>query len=163
MKAVLQRVTSARVLVDERTVGEIGKGMVIFLGVAGEDDEADAKWLAEKIASLRIFPDSQGKMNLSIKEAAGSALVVSQFTLLGDCRKGRRPSFAKAAPPEQAESLYERFVDMLRQDETLSVATGTFGAMMAVSLVNDGPVTLILSSRGIAVGACELIGSRAQE
>ena len=163
MKAVLQRVTSARVLVDERTVGEIGKGMVIFLGVAGEDDEADAKWLAEKIASLRIFPDSQGKMNLSIKEAAGSALVVSQFTLLGDCRKGRRPSFAKAAPPEQAESLYERFVDMLRQDETLSVATGTFGAMMAFSLFNDCPVTLILSSRGIAVGACELIGSRAQE
>jgi len=147
MKAVLQRVTSARVLVDERTVGEIGKGLLILVGVAGEDHEADAKWLAEKIASLRIFPDSQGKMNLSIKEAAGSALVVSQFTLLGDCRKGRRPSFDKAAPPEKAESLYQRFVEMLRQDEGLLVATGTFGAMMAVSLVNDGPVTLILNSR----------------
>ncbi len=147
MKAVLQRVTSARVLVDERTVGEIGKGLLILVGVAGEDHEADAKWLAEKIASLRIFPDSQGKMNLSIKEAAGSALVVSQFTLLGDCRKGRRPSFDKAAPPEKAESLYQRFVEMLRQGEGLSVATGTFGAMMAVSLVNDGPVTLILNSR----------------
>jgi D-tyrosyl-tRNA(Tyr) deacylase len=147
MKAVLQRVTSARVLVEERTVGEIGNGLLILVGVAGEDHEADAKWLAEKIASLRIFPDSQGKMNLSIKEAAGSALVVSQFTLLGDCRKGRRPSFDKAAPPEKAESLYQRFVEMLRQDEGLSVATGTFGAMMAVSLVNDGPVTLILNSR----------------
>ncbi len=147
MKAVLQRVTSARVQVDERTVGEIGKGLLILVGVAGEDHEADAKWLAEKIASLRIFPDSQGKMNLSIKEAAGSALVVSQFTLLGDCRKGRRPSFDKAAPPEKAESLYQRLVEMLRQDEGLSVATGTFGAMMAVSLVNDGPVTLILNSR----------------
>jgi len=147
MKAVLQRVTSARVLVDERTVGEIGKGLLILVGVASEDHEADAKWLAEKIASLRIFPDSQGKMNLSIKEAAGSALVVSQFTLLGDCRKGRRPSFDKAAPPEKAENLYQRFVEMLRQDEGLSVATGTFGAMMAVSLVNDGPVTLILNSR----------------
>jgi D-tyrosyl-tRNA(Tyr) deacylase len=146
MKAVLQRVTSARVQVDERTVGEIGKGLLILLGVAGEDHEADAKWLAEKIASLRIFPDSQGKMNLSIKEAAGSALVVSQFTLLGDCRKGRRPSFDKAAPPEKAESLYQRFVEMLRQGGGLSVATGTFGAMMAVSLVNDGPVTLILNS-----------------
>ena len=147
MKAVLQRVTSARVLVDERTIGEIGKGLLILVGVAGEDHEADAKWLAEKIASLRVFPDSQGKMNLSIKEAAGSALVVSQFTLLGDCRKGRRPSFDKAAPPEKAESLYRRFVEMLRLDEGLSVATGTFGAMMAVSLVNDGPVTLILNSR----------------
>lgn len=147
MKAVLQRVTSARVQVDERTVGEIGKGLLILLGVAGEDHEADAKWLAEKIASLRIFPDSQGKMNLSIKEAAGSALVVSQFTLLGDCRKGRRPSFDKAAPPEKAESLYQRFVEMLRQGGGLSVATGIFGAMMAVSLVNDGPVTLILNSR----------------
>ena len=147
MKAVLQRVTSARVLVDGRTVGEIGKGLLILVGVAGEDHQADAKWLAEKIASLRIFPDSQGKMNLSIKEAAGSALVVSQFTLLGDCRKGRRPSFDKAAPPEKAESLYQRFVEMLRQDEGLSVATGTFGAMMAVWLVNDGPVTLTLDSR----------------
>ena len=147
MKAVLQRVASARVMVDERTVGEIGKGLLILLGVAGEDGEPDAKWLTEKIASLRIFPDLQGKMNLSIKEADGSALVVSQFTLLGDCRKGRRPSFDKAAPPAKAESLYQRFVEMLREDEGLSVETGAFGAMMAVSLVNDGPVTLILDSR----------------
>ena len=147
MKAVLQRVTSAQVLVDEQTVGEIGKGLLILLGVAGEDHEADAKWLAEKIGSLRIFPDAHGKMNLSIKEAVGSALVVSQFTLLGDCRKGRRPSFDKAAPPDKAEGLYQQFVELLRRDEGLSVATGRFGAMMAVSLVNDGPVTLILDSR----------------
>ncbi|MGH9462906.1 MAG: D-aminoacyl-tRNA deacylase [Vicinamibacteria bacterium] len=149
MRAVLQRVTSARVQVDENTIGEIGKGLLILLGVSREDAEPDASWLAEKVATLRIFRDSEGRMNLSIKEAGGSALVVSQFTLMGDSRKGRRPSFDKAASPEQAERLYERFVELLRAElgPDLEVATGSFGAYMSVSLVNDGPVTLILDSR----------------
>ncbi len=149
MRAVLQRVTSARVQVDEHTVGEIGKGLLILLGVAREDAEPDANWLAEKVAALRIFQDPEGRMNLSIKETGGSALVVSQFTLMGDCRKGRRPGFDKAAPPDQAESLYERFVELLRAElgPEIEVATGSFGAFMSVSLVNDGPVTLILDSR----------------
>lgn len=149
MRAVLQRVTSACVQVDERTVGEIGKGLVILLGVAREDAEPDASWLAEKVAALRIFQDPEGRMNLSIKETGGSALVVSQFTLMGDCRKGRRPGFDKAAPPDQAERSYERFVELLRAElgPELEVATGSFGAYMSVSLVNDGPVTLILDSR----------------
>lgn len=149
MRAVLQRVTSACVQVDQRTVGEIGKGLMILLGVAREDAEPDASWLAEKVAALRIFQDPEGRMNLSIKETGGSALVVSQFTLMGDCRKGRRPGFDKAAPPDQAEKLYERFVELLRAElgPELEVATGSFGAYMSVSLVNDGPVTLILDSR----------------
>lgn len=149
MRAVLQRVTSARVQVDEHTVGEIGKGLLILLGVAREDTEPDASWLAEKVAALRIFQDPEGRMNLSIKETGGSSLVVSQFTLMGDCRKGRRPGFDKAAPPDQAEQLYERFVELLRAElgPEIEVATGSFGAYMSVSLVNDGPVTLILDSR----------------
>lgn len=149
MRAVLQRVTSARVQVDEHTVGEIDKGLLILLGVAREDAEPDASWLAEKVAALRIFQDPEGRMNLSIKETGGSALVVSQFTLMGDCRKGRRPGFDKAAPPDQAEELYERFVELLRAElgPEIEVATGSFGAYMSVSLVNDGPVTLILDSR----------------
>ncbi len=149
MRAVLQRVTSARVQVEEHTVGEIGKGLLILLGVAREDTEPDASWLAEKVAALRIFQDPEGRMNLSIKETGGSSLVVSQFTLMGDCRKGRRPGFDKAAPPDQAEQLYERFVELLRAElgPEIEVATGSFGAYMSVSLVNDGPVTLILDSR----------------
>ena len=149
MRAVLQRVTSARVQVEDRTVGEIGKGLLILLGVAREDAEPDATWLAEKVAALRMFQDPEGRMNLSIKETRGSALVVSQFTLMGDSRKGRRPGFDKAAPPDQAERLYERFVELLRAElgPELEVATGSFGAYMSVSLVNDGPVTLILDSR----------------
>ena len=149
MRVVLQRVTSARVQVDEHTVGEIDKGLLILLGVAREDAEPDASWLAEKVAALRIFQDPEGRMNLSIKETGGSALVVSQFTLMGDCRKGRRPGFDKAAPPDQAEELYERFVELLRAElgPEIEVATGSFGAYMSVSLVNDGPVTLILDSR----------------
>ena len=149
MRAVLQRVTSARVQVDQRTVGEIGKGLLILLGVGREDAEPDAIWLAKKIAALRIFQDPEGRMNHSVKETEGSALVVSQFTLLGDCRKGRRPGFDKAAPPDQAERLYKRFVELLRAElgPELSVATGSFGAYMTVSLVNDGPVTMILDSR----------------
>jgi D-tyrosyl-tRNA(Tyr) deacylase len=135
--------------VDEHTVGEIGKGLLILLGVAREDTEPDASWLAEKVAALRIFQDPEGRMNLSIKETGGSSLVVSQFTLMGDCRKGRRPGFDKAAPPDQAEQLYERFVELLRAElgPEIEVATGSFGAYMSVSLVNDGPVTLILDSR----------------
>jgi len=149
MRAVLQRVTSARVEVDGSTVGEIGQGLLVLLGVSREDAEPDARWLAEKVSTLRIFPDPEGRMNLSLKETGGSALVVSQFTLLGDSRKGRRPSFEKAAPPEQAERLYERFVELIRAElgPQAKVATGSFGAFMSVSLVNDGPVTLILDSR----------------
>lgn len=149
MRVVLQRVTSARVQVDERTIGEIGPGLLILLGVGREDAEPDARWLAEKVAGLRIFGDGEGRMNLSLLDTGGSALVVSQFTLMGDSRKGRRPGFDKAAPPEQAERWYERFVELLRAElgDTRKVATGLFGAFMSVSLVNDGPVTLILDSR----------------
>lgn len=149
MRAVLQRVTSARVHADQRVVGEIGKGLLILLGVAREDREPDAIWLAEKVVTLRMFQDPQGRMNLSIMETGGSALVVSQFTLLGDCRKGRRPGFDKAAPPDKADPLYRRFVELLRGHlgAESRVATGDFGAYMAVSLVNDGPVTFILDSR----------------
>jgi D-aminoacyl-tRNA deacylase len=149
MRAVLQRVTSARVEVDHRVIGEIGKGLMILVAVAREDAEPDAAWLAEKVSTLRVFQDPEGRMNVSLPEAGGSALVVSQFTLLGDCRKGRRPGFDKAAPPEKAESLYQHFVQLLRNrlGPSASVATGDFGANMAVSLVNDGPVTLILDSR----------------
>ena len=149
MRAVLQRVSSARVDVGEHTVAEIGEGALILLGVSREDAEPDARWLAEKVAGLRIFLDPQGRMNLSVKETAGSVLVVSQFTLMGDCRKGRRPGFDKAAPPELAERLYQRFVEILRSElgPEHPVATGSFGAMMRMSLVNEGPVTLILDSR----------------
>lgn len=149
MRAVVQRVTSARVQVDGRAVGEIGKGLLILLGVAREDAVPDASWLAEKVATLRIFQDSEGRMNRSVKETGGSTLVVSQFTLMGDARKGRRPSFDKAAPPDQAERLYARFVELLRAElgPGPEVVTGSFGAYMQVSLVNDGPLTLILDSR----------------
>ena len=134
---------------DGSTVGEIGQGLLVLLGVSREDGEPDAQWLAEKVSTLRIFSDPEGRMNLSLKEIGGSALVVSQFTLLGDSRKGRRPSFEKAAPPEQAERLYERFVELIRVElgPPARVATGSFGALMSVSLINDGPVTLILDSR----------------
>ncbi len=146
MRAVVQRVTSARVEAEGRTLGEISKGLLVLLGVAGQDSEQDAGWLAEKIATLRIFQDTGGKMNLSVEETSGSVLVVSQFTLLGDCRKGRRPGFDKAAPADKAESLYQHFVERLR-GRGLTVETGGFGAYMAVSLLNDGPVTLLLDSR----------------
>ena len=146
MRAVVQRVTSARVEVDGATVGEIGKGLLVLLGVAKGDTEQDAEWMAERVATLRVFEDPVGKMNLSLEDVGGSVLGVSQFTLLGDCRKGRRPSFDKAAPPEIAEPLYRRFVELL-QSRQLPVETGSFRARMAVSLVNDGPVTLMLDSR----------------
>ena len=145
MIAVVQRVASAGVSVDDHTVGEIEKGLVVFLGVAGGDEEKDADYLSDKIVNLRIFEDSNGKMNLSLLDISGEMLVVSQFTLLADCRKGRRPSFVGAAGPEQADELYEYFVKSAR-GHVRKVATGQFRAMMKVSLVNDGPVTIILDS-----------------
>jgi D-aminoacyl-tRNA deacylase len=145
MRAVVQRVKESRVEVKGRTVGEIGPGLLILLGVAQEDTEQDSEHLANKIAHLRIFSDERDAMNLSLLDVSGAALVVSQFTLLGDCRKGRRPSFIRAAPPERARRLYEDFVRSLRE-KGVKVETGEFQAMMDVHLVNDGPVTLILES-----------------
>lgn len=145
MKAVVQRVSSAAVSVDDRTVGEIGQGVVVFLGVARGDTEKDADYLAEKTVNLRIFEDADGKMNLSLLDTAGEMLVVSQFTLLADCRKGRRPSFVDAAGFDEADRLYEYFVKRAR-GYIVKVATGRFRATMKVSLVNDGPVTMILES-----------------
>ena len=145
MRAVVQRVTQARVEVDGAVVGEIGPGLLVLLGVAKTDTTADAGFLAEKIAGLRIFSDAAGKMNLSVADIGGAMLAVSQFTLYGDCRKGRRPSFDHAAPAEQARALYEQFVAAARR-AGLRVETGIFQADMAVSLVNDGPVTLIVET-----------------
>lgn len=147
MIAVVQRVTRGSVRVEGAVVAEIGVGFVVLLGVAEGDSETDADWLAEKIVTLRVFRDEAGKMNLGLDEVGGELLVVSQFTLLGDCRKGRRPSFVSAAPPDRARRLYERFVERAREIEA-RVATGVFQAMMEVELVNDGPVTLLLDSRG---------------
>lgn len=146
MRAVLQRVSSARVEVNDSTVGAIGRGLLVLLGIAREDTEADAAYLVDRIAGLRVFPDKAGKMNRSVTEAAGGLLVVSQFTLYGDCGKGRRPSFDQAAPPELARKLYEYFLGEARRTG-LSVSAGVFQASMQVYLVNDGPVTLILESR----------------
>lgn len=146
MRAVIQRVTAADVQVDHEIVGRIGPGLLVLLGIARSDEEKDADYLADKVVNLRIFEDGEGKMNRSLLETGGELLVVSQFTLLGDCRKGRRPSFVEAAPPERAEQLYEYFVNQLRL-KGINVSTGQFQAMMAVSLVNDGPVTLILESK----------------
>lgn len=146
MRAVVQRVSSARVVVAEESVGEIRAGLLVLLGVEKEDTEADARYLAEKMAGLRIFEDEAGKMNLSLLETGGGILVVSQFTLLGDCRQGRRPGFSAAAPPAEADRLYLFLCELLRQ-RGLTVATGIFRADMDVHLVNHGPVTFILDSR----------------
>jgi len=146
MKAVVQRVSSARVEVDGESTGEIAVGLLVLLGVAREDEERDAAWMAEKIVGLRIFEDDEGKMNRSLLEAEGSLLAVSQFTLLGDSRKGRRPSFIAAAPPEAAEGLYRTFVSKARSLGART-ETGRFRAHMAVHLVNEGPVTILLDSR----------------
>lgn len=146
MRAVLQRVTQARVAVDGNITGEIAAGLLVLLGVSKLDTEADAEFLVQKIVHLRIFEDENGKMNRSLLDAGGALLVVSQFTLYGDCRKGRRPSFDDAAGAEQARALYERFVALAR-GANVRVETGMFQAHMAVSLVNDGPVTLIVESR----------------
>ncbi len=146
MRAVIQRVAEARVSVEGATVSDIGAGLVVLLGVGRDDSESDAKYLAEKISNLRIFEDTEGKMNLSVRDINGSALVVSQFTLLADCRKGRRPSFVKAGDPQEAKRLYERFIDLLRQSG-VTAAGGIFQAMMDVELVNRGPVTILLDSK----------------
>ena len=145
MRAVIQRVTRASVRVDGRVAGEIGAGLLILLGVGRVDNPESAAYLAEKIAHLRIFSDAAGKMNLSLLEAGGSALVVSQFTLYGDTRGGRRPSYIQAAPPEEASRLYEEFVRSMR-GAGITVETGVFQAHMEVELVNDGPVTILLDS-----------------
>ena len=146
MRAVVQRVTSASVEVGGEIVGRIDQGLMVLLGVGQQDDEQDARYLADKVSGLRIFEDADGKMNLAIEDISGSILAVSQFTLYGDCRKGRRPGFSDAAPPERANALYEYFVACLRE-KGLGVATGIFQADMQVSLVNDGPVTMLLDSR----------------
>ncbi len=144
MRVVLQRVSRARVTVDDRVRGEIGPGHLLLVGFRAGDGEAHVEWMADKILGLRIFGDIQGKMNLDLRDVGGDVLVVSQFTLYGDTRKGRRPSFVNAAPPEIAVPLYERFVGLLRERAPGRVATGEFGAMMQVELTNDGPVTLVL-------------------
>jgi D-aminoacyl-tRNA deacylase len=146
MISVLQRVKSAKVTVGQRVTGKIGKGILVLLGVAKEDTETDVDFMVRKVSQLRVFEDSEGKMNLGAAEAKAEFLVVSQFTLLGNCEKGRRPSFDKAAEPKKAEEFYELFVRKLRE-EGLKVETGEFRAMMDVELVNDGPVTLILESQ----------------
>jgi D-aminoacyl-tRNA deacylase len=145
MRALVQRVSQARVEVKGQTVGSIGTGILVLLGVAKTDLEADADYLASKVANLRIFEDAGGKQNLSVKEVGGAALVVSQFTLYGDCRKGRRPSYDDAAPGEQAKNLYDYFVAAIEK-EGLQVATGVFQATMSVHLSNEGPVTLLCES-----------------
>ena len=145
MRAVVQRVKGAKVEVDGRTVGKIGQGILIFLGIGEGDSEKESDQLATKIAHLRIFSDEKDLMNLSLTEIKGEALVVSQFTLWGDCRKGRRPSFTRAAPPERAKALYEHFISVIR-GMGVGVATGEFQTMMDVHLINDGPVTLLLDS-----------------
>lgn len=146
MIAVVQRVSRAAVRVGHEVAGEIGAGVLILLGVAEGDEDRDTEWTARKCAGLRIFRDDEGRMNRSVLESGGAALVVSQFTLLGDCNRGRRPSFGKAAPPEMADRMYQEFVDRLRA-EGVPTQTGVFRAMMDVELVNDGPVTLIIDSK----------------
>ena len=146
MRAVAQRVIRAQVTVDAKIVGEIGKGLVVLLGIARDDTKLDAAYLAEKICALRIFDDDESKMNLSVKDVNGGVLIVSQFTLYGDVRRGLRPSWIDAAAPEVAEPSYEFFVRQVRAAVS-EVATGSFRAMMQVELVNDGPVTILLDSR----------------
>ncbi|MCL4426112.1 MAG: D-aminoacyl-tRNA deacylase [Firmicutes bacterium] len=148
MRAVVQRVKRGSVTVKGRTLGQVARGFVVLLGVGAEDSPEDATYLAEKVANLRVFEDGGGKMNLSLSEVGGEVLVISQFTLYGDARKGRRPSFSQAAPPELGRELYERFVAELL-GRGLTVATGEFGADMLVEIINDGPVTLLLDSRKV--------------
>ena len=146
MRAVVQRVTSASVTVAGETVAQISHGLLVLLGVAQDDSEQDVVQLAQKLIGLRVFDDEAGKMNLDVVQVSGAMLIVSQFTLLADCRKGRRPSYTGAAPPQLAESLYEAFINAV-SSQGVPVETGRFGAMMDVALVNDGPVTLIVETR----------------
>jgi len=146
MRAVLQRVTRACVRIGDKVSGEINSGLVVLLGIAHDDTESDIKYLVGKIAAIRLFDDADGRMNLSVRDAGGALLVVSQFTLYGDGRRGRRPSWSEAAPPEVAEPLYESFIKEARQNVE-RVETGIFRAMMQIELVNDGPVTILLDSR----------------
>ena len=145
MKVVVQRVSRGAVSIGSKKIAEIGHGLVVLLGISNDDSEKEARYLADKIVNLRIFEDEQGKMNRSLQEVGGQLLVVSQFTLYGDCRKGRRPSFTDSAPPKDAERLYDYFVKYLRET-SLDVRTGTFQAYMQVDISNDGPVTLIIES-----------------
>ena len=146
MRAVVQRVSSASVTVDGEIVGRIGRGFLVLLGVAHDDEQADVVYTAQKLIGLRVFEDDEGKMNRSLQEVGGAMLIVSQFTLYGDCRKGRRPSFIEAAPPEKGDSLYRQVVAEVR-GQGIHVETGKFQASMQVELVNDGPVTLLVDSR----------------
>ncbi|WP_129408110.1 D-aminoacyl-tRNA deacylase [Marinitoga lauensis] len=146
MRAVVQRVLEAHVDVEKNTVGKIGKGILVLLGVGHNDTEKDIEWLADKILNLRIFEDENDKMNLSLLDIKGEILVVSQFTLYGDCRKGRRPSYSNAAKPEKGNEYYEKFVNYIKEKYNINVETGVFQADMKVHLINDGPVTLLLDS-----------------
>jgi D-tyrosyl-tRNA(Tyr) deacylase len=145
MRAVVQRSLESSVSVDGKVIAKIPKGLVVLLGVGQGDTEAEAAFMADKIANLRIFEDAEGKMNLSVKDVGGEILLISQFTLYGDCRKGRRPSFIDAAPPDEADRLYRLVADLLR-DQGLKVGTGEFGAHMLVNIQNDGPVTILIDS-----------------
>lgn len=153
MRAVVQRVASARVTVDERTVGAIGRGLLVLAGVGRGDGSRAASWLVDKIAGLRVFPDDDGRMNRSVLEVDGGVLLVSQFTLYGDCRRGRRPSFVAAAPPAEARAVYEDFVERFR-GRGIAVETGVFQAHMQIHAINDGPVTILLDT-GDATGRGE--------
>lgn len=146
MRAVVQRVTEGSVTVEGKVTGEIKNGFVVLLGVGNEDTEADADYIADKVSNLRVFEDENGKMNLSLRDVGGEILAVSQFTLYGDCRKGRRPGFTEAAPPEKAKALYDYFTDRLRKSD-IKVGEGIFQADMLVKIYNDGPVTLLLDSK----------------
>ena len=147
MRAVIQRVKEAKVIVGDRVVGQIGKGLLVLLGVGKDDSQDDLIWTADKVVNLRIFEDENKKMNLSLLDIGGDLLVVSQFTLYGDARKGRRPSFTNAAPPDMGKKFYEKFVEYLENKYNIKVETGEFGAMMDVHLVNWGPVTILLDSK----------------
>jgi D-tyrosyl-tRNA(Tyr) deacylase len=149
MRVVIQRVSSASVKVEDRITGQIDSGLLILVGFQTEDLEADMDKMIRKICQLRIFSDSEGKMNLSVTDIGGSLLVVSQFTLYADCKKGNRPSYIQAAPPEQARLLYTQFLERLKAQTTLTIATGIFGADMKVNLLNDGPVTICLDSESL--------------
>ena len=146
MRAVIQRVNNASVTINSAITGKIGRGLVVLLGIHADDTDKDLQWMADKTAALRIFEDNNGKMNLSLEDIGGEMLIISQFTLYGDCRKGRRPGYSNAAPPQIAEPLYHQFIEEIKRKQ-IQVATGTFGAAMAVNLVNDGPVTLLLDSQ----------------